>query len=65
LTRFWVRLVGHVMGAFPAIDRFDDLVAAWPRIADKGLPGHHYQGATLTSAAARLGWVEPDLLPLP
>jgi len=65
LTRFWVHLVQHLVEAFPAVDRFDRLLARYPRLADKGLVFRHYRPETLASAAARTGWAPPDLLPLP
>jgi hypothetical protein len=63
LTRFWLRLVAHVMEAAGAPDRFDAVVARYPRLLDKTLPRHHWQPATLE--AGRGAWVEPDLAPVP
>lgn len=37
----------------------------WPALLDKRLLVRHYRSATLASAEARHGWVEPDLLPFP
>jgi len=65
LTRFWVHLVQHLVEVFPAVDRFDALLAIYPRLADKTLVYRHYRPETLASQAARVGWMVPDLLPLP
>jgi hypothetical protein len=65
LTRFWVRLVAHVVDHFPDAERVDALVDCWPLLRDKSLPYRHYRRETLFSPAARDGWVMPDLLPLP
>ena len=35
LTRFWIRLVQHLIEAFPSVDRFEDLLAVFPLVADK------------------------------
>jgi len=53
LTRFWVRLVQHLIEAFPQVERFDELVTCYPALADKRLAYRHYRPETLASAAAR------------
>jgi len=65
LTRFWVRLVAHVVEAFPAAAQFDETVACFPRLQDTALPYRHYRQVTLGSEDARRRYVEPDLLPMP
>jgi hypothetical protein len=65
LTQFWIRLVQHLMQAFPGTNRFEDLMGAFPPALDKTLVYRHYTRAALESAAARRAWLEPDLLPLP
>jgi hypothetical protein len=65
LTRFWVRLVAHLMAAHPEIASFDDFIAAFPHLLDKDLPYRHWRRETMGNATARATWVEPDLLPLP
>jgi hypothetical protein len=65
LTRFWIRLVQHLMEVFPGVRYFEDLLAAFPPVADKALVYRHYSSARLSSPAARQGWVGPDLRPLP
>jgi hypothetical protein len=64
LTRFWIRLVQHLIETFAAADTFDDLLAHFPRLADKSLVYRHYSQAALWSPVARQGWLEPDLRPL-
>jgi hypothetical protein len=64
VSRAWVELVGY----HAVDDTGDDFVAfagRYPQLLDKRLLLHHYRSSTLATAAARTGWVEPDLLPLP
>lgn len=65
LTRFWVRIVGHLIEARPDITEFPTLLATFPRLLDKDLPYRHWRRETMGSATARAEWVEPDLLALP
>jgi hypothetical protein len=65
LTRFWVRLVGHVMENAPEVASIEALLARFPFLLDKTLPFRHWRGETFNSDLARAGWVEPDLVPLP
>jgi hypothetical protein len=65
LTRFWVRLVGHLEQARPDIADFEAFVAAFPHVLDKELPYRHWRRDTLGSPTARAAWVDPDLLALP
>jgi hypothetical protein len=65
LTRFWIKLVQHLVEVFPSVERFDDLVARFPLLADKTSVYRHYSHEALASPAARQGWLMPDLLPLP
>jgi hypothetical protein len=65
MTRFWVRVVGHMTRARPDINDFETFLAAFPLLLDKGLPYRHWRRETMDGAAARAGWVEPDLLALP
>ena len=65
LTRFWVRIVGHAIENAPEARGIDELLARFPFLLDKSLPYRHWQGETFNSDRARVGWVEPDLLPLP
>lgn len=65
LTRFWVRLIGHVMKNEPEARSIDELLARFPFLLDKSLPYRHWRGDTFNSDRAREVWVEPDLAPLP
>jgi hypothetical protein len=64
LTRFWVHVVAVADDRYGAT-HFDDLLAAAPHLTDKQLPYRHWSRPVLESQAARTGWVEPDLVPLP
>jgi hypothetical protein len=64
-TRFWIRLVQHLMEAFPNIERFEDLLAAFPLVLDKAIVYRHYSPTHLASPIARHACGVPDLLPLP
>jgi hypothetical protein len=65
VTRFWIRLLGHLIETFPDADRFETLLERFPRLADKALPLAHYRPETLHSVGARTGWVAPDRRRLP
>lgn len=65
LTRFWVRLIDHLITARPEISDFATFVETFPHLLDASLPYRHWQRQTLGSPAARVAWIEPDLLPLP
>jgi hypothetical protein len=65
LTRFWIKLVQHLIEIFPLVDRFDDLLARFPLLTDKTIVYRHYSRVVLASPATRQGWVMPDLRPLP
>jgi hypothetical protein len=64
LTTAWARVVGH-HAVRACDDDFDAFLAAHPRLLDRDLLAAHYTRARLFSAAARAGFVEPDLLALP
>ena len=64
LTEFWVRLVEHARSTRPELD-FEAFLAAFPFLLDPGLAERHWSADELWSEAARAGWVEPDLVPLP
>jgi hypothetical protein len=64
VSRAWVELVGfHV--ATGAESDFDTFVATNPALLDKRLLTRFYRSSTLALPAARSGWVEPDLRPIP
>jgi hypothetical protein len=51
--------------AEPGEDDFDAFLARYPDLLDKRLLTRFYRSTTLASVAARNGWVEPDLHPIP
>ena len=63
LTTAWARVVGH--HAMQSSDDFDGFLATHSRLLERDLLSAHYSRARLFSAAARAGFVEPDLLALP
>lgn len=66
LTLFWMRHVGAFLSdGFNEGRALVDLANELAESADKALPLRHYSRGLLFSWEARLGWVEPDLLPLP
>lgn len=65
LTRFWIRIVGHLIEVRPDITEFATFLASFPQLLDKDLPYRHWRRETMGSATARAQWVEPDLLALP
>jgi hypothetical protein len=64
MTRAWVELVGHHAAEHGEED-FAAFAERNPALFDKGLLSRFYRPATLASAPARAGWVEPDLAPFP
>ncbi len=64
VSRAWVELVGHHVAHSDAAS-FDAFAGQHPALLDKKLLTRFYRPATLASAPARTGWVEPDLAPFP
>jgi hypothetical protein len=64
VTRAWVEIVAHHMAAAPGSD-FATFAERYPPLLDKRLLTRHYTSRVLASPAARTGWVEPDLVPIP
>jgi hypothetical protein len=65
MTRAWTEIVGHHAAADPAVTSFAEFAARNPALLDKRLLRRHYTPKVLASAAARSGWVEPDLAAFP
>jgi hypothetical protein len=65
ITRFWVRLLAHVREARSHAGTVDEAIAAVPMLADKNIVLRHWSRTALFGPEARLGWVEPDLMPIP
>jgi hypothetical protein len=64
VSRAWVELVGHHAAETATAD-FDVFAEHHAALLDKRLLSRFYRPATLASAPARTGWVEPDLAPFP
>ncbi|MGW3854793.1 hypothetical protein [Micromonospora arida] len=64
VSRAWVELVAHHV-AERATEDFAVFIDRHPALLDKRLLTRFYSSATLASAQARTGWVEPDLAPFP
>ena len=64
VSRAWVELVGH-HARQSGITDFDAFIHQYPELLDKKLLTRFYRSSTLASPAARTGWVEPDIAPLP
>jgi hypothetical protein len=65
VSRAWVEIVAHHVDVDPDCADFGIFAARHPALLDKRLLTRHYRSSTLAAAAARRGWVEPDLLPFP
>ena len=65
LTLAWMRLVASALVETPEGKTFEQFMAAHPDLSDKNLLAKYYSNELLQTAAAREGWIEPDLQPLP
>ena len=65
LTLFWMRLVAVALVETPESSAFEEFLSAHAELSDKNLPAKYYSRDLLDGQAARQGWVEPDLQPLP
>ncbi len=65
ITVAWVRIVAAAMRLTPALQSFEPFASAHPFLFDARLPWSFHSAARLDTEAARAGWVEPDLHPLP
>src|SRR5215472_10058720 len=65
MTLAWVRLIAAAQRDTPALVRFEDFLAAHPNLLDMRSLSKYYSASRLGSAAARTGWMEPDLQTLP
>jgi hypothetical protein len=64
MTRFWVEATAHAIDQSGA-DDFPQLLERVPHLLEKNLPFRHWSREAIFSPQARVGWLEPDLLPLP
>ena len=65
LTLAWMRLVASALVETPDSHTFAQFLAEHPDLRDKEFLKKYYSAALLQTSAAREGWVEPDLQPLP
>jgi hypothetical protein len=65
LTLAWMRLVAAALVETPEGYDFAKFHAEHPELGDKDLLKRYYSPELLQTTAAREGWVEPDLEPLP
>ena len=65
MTRAWLLAVDHFMHRSGAQQSSEDFLAASPALLDKDVMYTHYTPERLKSSAAREGFVEPDLEPIP
>ena len=65
MTRAWLLAVDHFMRRTGAQRSSEDFLAASPALLDKDVIYTHYTPERLKSSAAREGFVEPDLEPIP
>jgi len=63
VTVFWLRLVDHIRHVNAGLGSIQDAILNFPDLADPDLPGRYF--SSLDSDAARKGWIEPDLEPMP
>jgi hypothetical protein len=63
-SRAWVELTAYHMAEAPG-EGFEELLARNPGLLDKRLLTRFYSSRVLASAAARAGWVEPDVRAFP
>lgn len=65
LTLAWMRLVAASLVETPDSYDFTEFLAEHAELGDKELLKKYYSPELLKTSAAREGWVEPDLQPLP
>ncbi|HVH70007.1 MAG TPA: hypothetical protein VNB49_02715 [Candidatus Dormibacteraeota bacterium] len=65
LTLAWMRLVAAALVETREGYNFTQFLSDHPELGDKNLLAQYYSNEHIESAAARKGWVEPDLQPLP
>jgi hypothetical protein len=65
LTLAWMRLVAAALVETPEKYTFEQFLTAHAELKDTKLLDKYYSKELLQTAAAREGWTEPDLQPLP
>jgi hypothetical protein len=64
-TCAWVRLIAIAHWGSAGLKTFLEFVAAHPELLDANALARYYSKSVLESPAARAGWVDPDISPLP
>lgn len=65
LTRFWILLVQRTLEVLPPdLELLDVTNAVVARLSDSRTAFEFYSKEVVESAAARSGWIEPDLKPM-
>lgn len=66
MTLVWMNLVASALVSGGGdVDDFASFLQAHPALLDRDAPRRFFSAERLDSPAARTGWVEPDLAPLP
>lgn len=65
VTRAWTEIVAHHVSADPSVTDFETFAERNPALLDKRLLNRHYTSTALASAAARAGWIMPDVAAFP
>ena len=65
LTRAWLMAVKHFMDRAGSTESADEFLSKSAALLDSSVMLTHYSKELLFSAAARAGYVEPDLDPIP
>ena len=65
ITRAWIGAVGHFMDKTPACTGYADFIARNRPLLDTKIMLSHYSAELLFSKAARSGFVDPDVSPIP
>ena len=64
-TLAWMQLVSAATRTTPAIQSFEEFIAAHPHLSDQETILQHYSKERLDSPDARKDWIGPDLQSLP
>jgi hypothetical protein len=64
-TCAWVRLIASRQRGSAGMKTFEEFLTAHLELLDANLLARYYSKSLLDSAAARAGWVEPDICSLP
>ncbi len=65
ITIAWLRLAAAAIRKSPGAATLEDFFEQHPELLDQNLPFQFYSRERMFSDAARSGWIEPDLQPLP